>query len=243
MEGRDGIHDGIWDRIHDRTHGSSPHLGNVHGEPAPGGPDEPLDAFGPAQQQLGPLQVIAALGPERGLRQLPPPQLQELQLLLGWERGARPARGSGCPHPPHRPPPSPSCTFSSGFGSRLGIPWGRWLFGRGPAGSTGLDQERWDDGVGKNHWECPTWGPAPDKFPGPPNPTLTPLVPPSSSSSSSSSFSSSSGPASLKAASSIPEMLGSDGISAPWMGGKPGKGGNPGGNGRFLVPLSSPTTG
>lgn len=105
MEGRDGIHDGIWDRIHDRTHGSSPHLGNVHGEPAPGGPDEPLDAFGPAQQQLGPLQVIAALGPERGLRQLPPPQLQELQLLLGWERGARPAWGSGCPHPPRRPRP------------------------------------------------------------------------------------------------------------------------------------------
>lgn len=73
------------------------------------------------------------------------------------------------------------------------------------------------------------------EFLGPPNPTLAALVSPFSSFSSSSSCS---GPVSLKAASSIPEMLGSDGISVPWMGGKPGKGGDPSGNGSFLAPLS-----
>lgn len=142
LEERDPCGDGILDQ----THGWPPHLGNVHGEPPTGGPDEPLDAFGPAQQQLGPLQVIAALGPERSLRQLPPPQLQELQLLLGWEG---PPRGSGQPHPPCTgaralptpccPCPNPSCTFSSRFGSRVGIPGWRWMFGRGRGRSAGLN--------------------------------------------------------------------------------------------------------
>lgn len=227
--GTSGTCDGIWDhegfqqRDPEGTgilagHRQPPHLGNVHGEPPAGGPDEPLDALGPAQQQLGSLQVVAALGAQRGLRQLPPPQLQELQLLLGWEGG------SGVSPLPSACPPRPQCPLYL-F---------QWVWE--PVGGSGGAVAAWEGAQGER-WAAPgavgwCWeqslemfhpGNAPHKLPGPPNPTLAALLFPSSSASSSSS--SCSGPASFKAASSIPEMLGSDGISAPWMGGKPGKGG------------------